>query len=141
MAHISRVLRQQVAERACFRCEYCQSPERITSGPMPIEHIIPTAAGGSIRLDNLAYACARCNLHKAKRTHFLDPVSNRRVALFNPRIQRWSRHFAWSLDGVLITGRTRAGRATIIALNMNHPTVVMSRSFWVRLDVHPPDVA
>jgi hypothetical protein len=81
---------------------------------MHIEHIIPTAVGGRTEPDNLAYAC---------------------------RTQRWLRHFTWSLDGVLVTGRTRAGRATVIALHMNHPTVVMSRSFWVRLGMHPPDVA
>lgn len=140
MAYVSPALRREVAERACFRCEYCQSPERITSGPMHIEHIIPTVAGGRTELENLAYACARCNLHKAMRTYFIDPVSNRKQALFNPRTQRWSRHFSWSLDGVLVAGRTRAGRATVIALHRNHPTVVMSRSFWVRLGMHPPDM-
>ena len=72
MAYISPALRREIAERAGFRCEYCQSSERITSGPMHIEHVIPTAAGGRTEPDNLAYACALCNLHKATRIHFSD---------------------------------------------------------------------
>ena len=139
MAYVSLVMRQHVAERANFQCEYCQSTERITSGPMHVEHITPQAAGGGTLSENLAYACARCNLHKAIRISFPDPVSRKKTPLYNPRTQRWSRHFIWSEDGCRVIGRTRAGRATILALNMNDPTVVMSRSLWVQLGIHPPD--
>ena len=138
MAYISFQLRQDVAERAKNRCEYCQSPELITGGPLHIEHIIPEAVGGSTTLDNLALACARCNLHKGTRFRFRDPITRQTVLLFNPRTQKWSRHFSWSTDGTRIIGRTRSGRATIIALRMNHATIVISRSLWVNLDIHPP---
>jgi hypothetical protein len=106
---------------------------------MHVEHIMPQAAGGATLSENLAYACARCNLHKAIRISFPDPISGKKTLLFNPRIQRWSRHFMWSDDGCRVIGRTRTGRATILALNMNDPTIVMSRSLWVQLGVHPPD--
>jgi len=49
-----------------------------------------------------------------------------------------ARHFAWSADGTLILGRTRTGRATVLALKLNDPSIVMSCSFWVSLGIHPP---
>lgn len=137
MAYVPLTLRQAVAERARHRCEYCQSPERITGGPLHVEHVIPETSGGPTTLDNLALACARCNLHKGMRTHYRDPVSGRSVSLFNPRTQQWSRHFLWSRDGLRVEGRTQAGRATVTALNMNHPTIVMARSLWISLGLHP----
>jgi hypothetical protein len=137
MTYIPSHLRQFVAERALHRCEYCHSPELITGGPLQIEHIIPQMVGGLTAADNLALACARCNLHKGTRLRYRDPVSRQIVSLFNPRNQKWNRHFTWSEDGFRILGRTRSGRATVIALNMNHPTIVMARSVWMSLGVHP----
>lgn len=138
MAYIAPALRQAVAERAAYRCEYCQSQELITSGPFHIEHILPITQGGATTPDNLAYACARCNLHKGQRTRHRDPVSGRVAALFNPRTQAWSRHFLWSADGTRVIGRTRTGRATVLLLQMNQPMIVQSRSIWVQCDLHPP---
>ena len=58
MAYIPSALREGVFERAQHRCEYCQSPELITGGPLHIEHILPEALGGPTTLDNLALSCA-----------------------------------------------------------------------------------
>lgn len=138
MTYIPSHLRQAVTERARYRCEYCQSLELITGGPMHIDHIIPQTQSGSTLFNNLALTCARCNLHKATRTHYKDPVSGLIVPLFNPRTQKWGRHFVWSEDGKRVLGRTQSGRATVIALNLNHPIIVMSRSIWVSLELHPP---
>lgn len=139
MAYISELLRQQVAKRANYHCEYCQSNEEITGGPFHVEHVAPAARGGPTLLDNLAYACARCNLHKGQRTQAQDPVSRRSMPLFNPRKQQWVRHFLWSEDGTRVLGRTRSGRSTILALKMNHPMIVQARSLWVSCNLHPPD--
>jgi 5-methylcytosine-specific restriction endonuclease McrA len=81
MAYISAQLRQLVAERAHHRCEYCQSPELITGGPLHVEHVFPEGLGGSTIFDNLALACARCNLHKGTRTRYRDPISGRTALL------------------------------------------------------------
>lgn len=138
MPYVPVAVRQTVAERARYCCEYCQSAERITSGPMHVEHIVPTAKGGVTGIENLAYSCARCNLHKATRTDFLDPFSRLITPLFNPRIQSWSEHFTWSNDRTRILGLTATGRVTIIALQMNDPMIIMSRTLWVSLGIHPP---
>ena len=138
MAHISEQLRRQVAERADHRCEYCHSTELVTGGPFHVDHCRPETLGGATDMDNLAYACARCNLHKGQRVRSQDPVSGQSAPLFSPRRQRWTIHFRWSDDGTRAIGRTRAGRSTIIALQMNHLTIVRTRSLWVSCGIHPP---
>jgi geranylgeranyl pyrophosphate synthase len=58
--------------------------------------------------------------------------------LFNPRRQKWSRHFVWSEDGTLIIGKTACGRATVVALQLNNPIAVLVRQQWVAVGWHPP---
>ena len=36
-------------------------------GPITVEHLVPSSAGGTDALDNLALACARCNHEKGRR--------------------------------------------------------------------------
>lgn len=105
---------------------------------MEIEHIWPLAAGGADEEANLWLACHACNLYKGVKTHAYDPQSGRRVRLFNPRRQRWRRHFRWSRDGSLIVGRTACGRATVVALNLNNLIAVNVRRNWVTAGWHPP---
>jgi HNH endonuclease len=103
-----------------------------------MEHIIPTAAGGSDRETNLWLACRLCNNGKGVQTHGLDPMGGRRVRLFNPRRQRWQVHFLWSDDGARIMGKTPCGRATILALRLNNEIAVMVRREWNSAGWHPP---
>jgi hypothetical protein len=140
MAYISEELRRLVAERASYHCEYCHSAELVTGGPFHVDHVRPETLGGATKAENLAYACARCNLHKGQHVRFQDPVSGQSVLLFNPRTQHWARHFGWSADGTRIIGRTRTGRSTVVALQMNHPTIVRTRSLWVSCGIHPPQM-
>jgi hypothetical protein len=79
-----------------------------------------------------------CNNFKGTQTHALDPLTGRRVRLFNPRTQRWSRHFHWSADGTQIIGRTATGRATVVALQLNNVIAVMVRRAWVSAGWHLP---
>lgn len=102
------------------------------------DHIIPEAAGGQTTRENLWLACERCNRHKADRTTAIDPDTGQAVPLFNPRAQAWRAHFAWSHDGTEIIGLTEVGRATVIALRLNHPLAVTARRYWVRAGWHPP---
>jgi hypothetical protein len=73
----------------------------------------------------------------------LDPETQQEVALFNPRLDRWSDHFIWSADGLRIIGVTMVGRATVSRLDMNDdgrstPFIQMSRQIWMRMGLHPP---
>lgn len=73
--------------------------------------------GGSDDPDNLALACHRCNLHKGPNLTGVDPFTGQLVALFHPRRDLWSEHFAF--EGSRIHGITAAGRATVHVLGMN----------------------
>lgn len=121
------------------RCGYCRTSSAITGERHTIEHIIPTARGGSSEEDNLWISCRRCNGAKGTQIDALDPQTDQRVPLFNPRTQSWKDHFAWSGDGVLIIGLTPRGRATVIALQMNHPDIVNARRLWGSVGWHPPE--
>jgi hypothetical protein len=72
-------------------------------------------------------------------THARDPMTGRRVRIFDPRRQRWSRHFLWSDDGTRVLGRTATGRATVVALQLNNVIAVTVRHEWVAIGWHPPD--
>src|SRR5262249_22621025 len=114
----SRGLRRRVGDRARWRCEYCLSPAAFSTQPLEVDHVIPRSKGGLTTPENLALSCG-CNSYKGDRTYARDPKTGRSVPLFNPRRQRWSRHFAWSEDFLTILGRTASGRATIAALRLN----------------------
>ena len=60
------------------------------------------------------------------------------MQLFNPRTQKWNRHFIWSEDGTHIVGRTACGRATVLALQLNNTCALMVRREWIRAGWHPP---
>jgi hypothetical protein len=135
---ISRTVRTQVETQAGNRCGYCLSPQRLILGRLQIDHIIPQAVGGTDDEQNLWLACPLCNGYKGMQINAIDPASSRRVRLFNPRRQRWSRHFVWSDDGARIVGRTAAGRATVVALQLNNVVAVTVRREWITVGWHPP---
>ncbi len=97
MAHeaIPRRIRSQVRDRARDCCEYCGHPATFSCAPFVCEHVLPRALGGGSTAAELAWACPACNGHKYAKTRARDPRTGRTVPLFNPRRQRWSRHFAW----------------------------------------------
>ncbi|MFP4102011.1 HNH endonuclease [Coleofasciculus sp.] len=48
-------------ERANGLCEYCHSPEQICTTRFTIDLMLPRSLKGSDHLNNLAFACRRCN--------------------------------------------------------------------------------
>jgi hypothetical protein len=134
---LPRSIRRRVGERARWRCEYCLSPAAFSTHSFEADHVIPRSKGGPTTLANLALSCG-CNGYKGQRTHARDPETGRSVALFNPRRQLWTRHFAWSADFMLILGRTARGRATVDALHLNRPELVNLRRILHHLGEHPP---
>jgi len=49
----------------------------------------------------------------------IDPLTQEKVPLFNPRLDTWAEHFAWQAGGLHVVGRTAVGRATVAALQLN----------------------
>jgi len=85
-----------MTQRAKGCCEYCLSQLDFSPTKFSIDHIVPKSRGGDDSRDNLALACQGCNNHKHTATTATDPVSGQVVALFHPRRDTWTQHFAWS---------------------------------------------
>lgn len=135
---ISVGLRRLIENDGKDRCGYCLTQRHLIGQPMTIEHIVPRSKGGSTIRENLWTSCIRCNLYKANRTSATDPLTHKRVPLFNPREQIWQNHFVWNRDKTHIVGITAQGRATVDALRLNNADIVGARLLWVQAGWHPP---
>lgn len=127
---------RQVEARAAGRCEYCRMHQSLQGGTFHVEHIVPQSRGGHTWLDNLAWACPSCNLHKANRVAAVDPDTRNQVPLFHPRVDHWHEHFGWY--GYRVVGRTPIGRATVAALSLNHPRRIQIRQAEELFGLFPP---
>ncbi|HEX3601704.1 MAG TPA: HNH endonuclease signature motif containing protein [Lacipirellulaceae bacterium] len=117
--------REVVAARAGRACEYCWIREQDDAYSFHLEHVIAIKHGGTTTLDNLAYACQHCNLHKGPNLSGVDPQSGEVVTLYHPRRDTWALHFA--MVEFHIVGLTLAGRATVRVLAMNDSDRVQLR--------------
>jgi hypothetical protein len=60
MTYIPEILRQEVAERAEYRCEYCLIHQADSLYKHEIDHIIPEQHRGKTISENLCLACLEC---------------------------------------------------------------------------------
>jgi hypothetical protein len=138
--YIPAELRRRVAEQARNRCGYCLTREVVIGRPMEFDHLFPRSLGGPTIEDNLWLACSLCNDHKSNRVLIVDPETGVSVRIFNPRHQEWAEHFVWSEGATRIDGTTAIGRATVAALQLNRPSLVLARRLWVAAGWHPPTI-
>lgn len=131
-------LRRKIREQARARCGYCLCSEVLIGMLLECEHLFPFALGGTTTEENLWLSCRRCNEAKREQTEARDPITSEVVALFNPREQRWEDHFQWNDDGTMIMGTSAIGRATVVALKLNDPVIVVTRRLWVSVGWWPP---
>jgi hypothetical protein len=132
-------LRRLVARRAAGRCEYCGLSQVGQEATFHVDHVTPRQAGGPTTVENLALACVSCSLRKEARRTASDPETGRVVPLFDPRRQRWDRHFRW--NGVRVAGISATGRATVTALRLNRPLILSIRDEEVARGRHPPKIS
>jgi HNH endonuclease len=134
---MSRRERERYVEaRAAGRCEYCRMHQSLQGATFHVEHVIPQSRSGHSQLDNLAWACPSCNLHKANRVEALDPDTGNQVPLFHPRSDNWEMHFRW--DGYYLVGQTPVGRATVAALHLNDLRRIQIRQVEELFALFPP---
>jgi 5-methylcytosine-specific restriction endonuclease McrA len=130
-------LKRLVIERTRRRCEYCCAPDTYAAVPFHVDHIVPEARGGTTTEDNLAYSCG-CNGFKGASMEGIDPETGMIVPLFHPRRDTWNEHFASSEDFLEVRGKTAVGRASVIVLHMDRPTLVALRRLLLAHGEHPP---
>lgn len=128
-----QLVRQVARLRARDTCEYCLQQ---TIGQFQVDHIVPAAlwsgyvtaqlggvaplAGrrGPDHLDNFAWCCPFCNLGKRQRVS--HRLGSRLFRLFDPRLDRWTDHLAFTNNYLFIVGITPVGIATQFALGFNN---------------------
>lgn len=137
--YVPVALARAIKTRARNRCEYCQTPADYAPEPFEMEHIEPRSLGGATASDNLALACGGCNGYKGARTSARDEATRQTVALFHPRRDIWTDHFAWSGDGQTLRGLTPTGRVTIQILQLNRAALGNLRWLLSTQNLHPPD--
>jgi HNH endonuclease len=141
---INDITRQAVRRQAKFLCEYCHSPEKISTSRFTIDHLQPRSLSGTDDLINLALACSRCNQRRYNFITGRDFETLSISPLFNPRQQMWAEHFIWSADGIKVIGVTPIGRATCDRLDLNderykgEKSIQEARALWVQAGWHPP---
>ena len=86
MPSITPALLERLRQQAGSRCGYCRTSSVITGQPLTVEHILPTARGGSSEESNLWLACRRCNEFKGSQVAALDAETDTVMPLFNPRL-------------------------------------------------------
>jgi hypothetical protein len=134
---MERSLQDLVRRRAGGLCEYCRVPESLDPLPFEIDHIIAEAHEGKTKASNLCLCCFACNRHKGPNIAGINPKTRKIVPLFDPRRQKWSRHFRW--DGPILIGLTPTGRATVRVLRINLDHRVGFRQELIEEGVFPPD--
>jgi HNH endonuclease len=138
MSRISGKLDKEIRIEAKNRCGFCLGEQKYVMAWLEIEHLIPLSKGGTSDQENLWLACPYCNRFKRSQTHALDPITQRKTALFNPRTQIWEKHFQLGTDNATIIGKTICGRATVNALNLNYKLALTTRLSWVSVGWYPP---
>jgi HNH endonuclease len=133
-------LRDLIAERAGYRCEYCLAPEALSNSPFEVEHVQPRNFGGVDDESNLALACRSCNGSEFTSMAASDPLTGLVVRLFNPRTDRWVESFTIDLESGEVIGQTDVGRATADRLRMNGPRQRHARRLWIYLFGFPADL-
>jgi hypothetical protein len=122
--YIPAELRRMVIARAGAGCEYCRIAEADTYFGCEVDHIISEKHGGRTEEANLALACVTCN--RAKGSDIATKADDGSVIeLFHPRRHQWAEHFV--VEGLLISGRTVIGRATVRLLKLNAPERLAER--------------
>lgn len=136
--YVSPKKKRFVLERSDRKCEYCLCLIDFIPDPYTIEHIISLGQGGTNDIDNLAIACFGCNLYKQDKITAIDPLTDTKVSLYNPRIDKWKTHFSWNEDFTEIIGLTPIGRASVIQLKLNRTGLINIRKLLIMYGEHPP---
>lgn len=129
-------LRQQITERANYRCEYCLIPERTSYYTFQVDHIISIKHGGTTDLDNLALSCVICNRNKGTDLGTYLDETDQLIRFYHPRTDQWEDHFSWTPEG-LIFPQSAIGEATVKILGFNHPDSIMERQLLIASGQYP----
>ena len=133
--YVSDKYRQEIAQRAQNRCEYCLIHQEDSFYSFEIDHVISIKHGGLTELDNLAYSCLLCNRAKGSDIGSVLLPQMDFVRLFHPRLDQLGDHF--QLEGPKIMHLTNIGEVTVKILELNHVNRLMERQILIDIGRYP----
>jgi HNH endonuclease len=131
---ISLQIKNQVALRANFRCEYCLLPDKVSFYNFHIDHIRSIKHGGDSQIDNLAYCCPECNSFKGTDVGSFKE-NDELIRFYNPRKDEWQEHFG-VIDGLII-GKTDIAIITERIFKLNEIDRLIFRQELIQLGHYP----
>jgi hypothetical protein len=131
---ISLQIKNQVALRANFRCEYCLLPDKVSFYNFHIDHIRSIKHGGDSQIDNLAYCCPECNSFKGTDVGSFKE-NDELIRFYNPRKDEWQEHFGL-IDGLII-GKTDIAIITERIFKLNEIDRLIFRQELIQLGHYP----
>lgn len=137
-SYVSTALRRLVIARALDCCEYCRIHSDDVFWGHQVDPIFAEKHGGETLDMNLCCSCVMCNRYKGTDLCSLDLRSGDVVALFHPRRQQWTDHFA--LDEALTQPLTPIGWVTVKVLRLNENERIQERAILVSKGRYPRDM-
>ncbi len=138
-SYISNNLRNLVAKRASFLCEYCLIHEDDTFLKCQVDHIISLKHGGKTEIENLSHACVFCNRNKGSDIGSILQSDGKFIQFFNPRKDLWTNHF--KIEGAILKPLTKIGKVTAHILGFNHPDRIIERQSLIDIGKYPSNAA
>jgi hypothetical protein len=130
----SNQIKNQIASRAGFKCEYCLLPDKVSFYNFHIDHIKSLKHGGSSDLDNLAYCCPECNHFKGSDVGSFWK-DDELIRFYNPRKDEWQEHFEL-LEGAIL-GKTEIAKVTERIFKFNEIDRLIFRQELIQLGHYP----
>ena len=115
-----------IRQRYAYACGYCGVSETSAGGILTIDHFRPLAAGGDDDLDNLVYACTRCNQYKHMYWPTPDDLAHGFRVLHPLRDVR-AEHLHLNSQNARLEPLTPTGQFHIALLRLNRPELVKHR--------------
>lgn len=109
-----------------YTCGYCGITETDVGGEMTVDHFMPRAIGGSDELDNLVYACWKCNQFKHDFWPTADDIAHERRIL-HPLLDDLDTHLYTNEQTGQLQALTPTGHFHITTLRLNRPQLVKAR--------------
>ena len=123
MAH---PLLQTIRKLYAFRCGYCGVSEVEVGGELTADHFLPISAGGEDNVENLVYACIRCNQYKGA----VIPVATNlghEHPLLHPLRDDLALHVHEDEATGRLEGLTATGNFYIEVLRLNRQALIVNR--------------
>ncbi len=117
---------ESVRQRYHYACGYCAVTETAVGAELTIDHYQPRAAGGTDEIENLVYACMKCNQYKGDFWHNVDDLAQGRRVL-HPLRDDLASHLSEDQQTGYLQGLTRTGQFHIALLRLNRPQLIEYR--------------